>query len=189
MLGLGLTALVGYLLLAVLIPSLRVTAEVQKRSDLRQHALVASRWLENDLQEAAPAAIGLRSNPAILAVQPLEALAVDGSAVWDEKLVVYLHTQRELRRGEWDSTSTPGLSLTLQTGRPTRTPQDDLQQLFSGFTRTKVVAKYLNSLTITHGGLGDAVTVPIIFDFEFKSDAQSVDFYRFQKVISPRMGE
>lgn len=187
MVAIGLLLLASVILMKVLVPSLRIGGEMQRRADFRQQALLAGRWLELDLRLGSPAAIGILSNPVVMAVQPPREMALDGSILWDQRLIVYSHSNLELKRGEW--TGSPSLSTPLSQTRPSRVSQTDLQLLGSWNTSSRVLARNVLSFAVSHGGVGESVGTPLRLEMEFRNPDSPEEFFKFQKIISPRMGE
>lgn len=186
----ALLALAGLILLRVLIPSFRTTRATQQRVTLRQEALVAGRWLALDLQQASPAGIAIRPTPAVLTVQPIRELTVEGKRVWEQFLVTYTLVGTQLKRGRWDSGGSPALSVTLFNSRPGRpTPTDLLTLAGAAPADARTIANNVSSLSFSHGGLANSVAGPITVELELRDPAPSGPSYRMRKSLSPRMGE
>ena len=69
--GAGLLLMIGLILVQVLIPSLRATAESQRRAGMQQKASLVFRRLGSDLQDSVPSALSISTSPPVIAGQPV----------------------------------------------------------------------------------------------------------------------
>lgn len=92
----------------VLRPGLQAWTRGQARAEVQQSVLVASRWLEADVQRAAPRSFHLDQGRLSMATPgPEPAYDASGSLLWSQRVMYWLDQQGRLRRQTEDLPATP----------------------------------------------------------------------------------
>lgn len=131
--GIAITVLV-----AALVPSLRVTLRGHQRIELQQSGRLALRFMQDDLGLSARA--GVAQGPNWLSAHRLREVSAAGTQVWEDHVVVYRWTDENLTRSIWRPAD-------LDLGRPYQpsgVSADDL-------TETRVVARGVEAFKVTPG--------------------------------------
>lgn len=182
--------MLGLILVQVLIPSFRSTAENQKRVGMQQKALLVFRRLGGDLQDIVPSALSVSATPPVLAGQPISEFTPQGSIQFATELWVYFLVGDELQRVKWESPGPPSLSVTLQTSAPSRLPQGDLAQFpITSNPKALALTDKVSQFSVTHGGVGSSVAGPITVELTLGGTAQEAARVQMRRVYSPRLGE
>lgn len=189
--AMGLISMLGLLIIQVVIPSFRSTAETQKRISLQQKAMLLFRRLGNDVQDSSPAAISISSSPAVIAGQPISEFTPEASQLYTVGLWAYYQVGDEVRRVDWTPPGPPAISVTLQTTAPTRlTPADLAAFTTATIPLARTLTDQVRSLQLTHAGVGTAVagplTVEVVLGPPGPNDPARV---QMRRVYSPRLGE
>ena len=188
--GAGLLIMLGLILVRVLIPSVRSTAENQKRVGMQQKALLVFRRLAGDLQDTVPSALSVSTSPPVLAGQPISEFSPQGSIQFAPELWAYFLVDEELRRVKWESPGPPSLSLTLQSSAPSRLPQSDLAQFpTTSIPKAQILTDKVRQFSVAHGGVGSSVAGPITVNLSLGGTTEEAARVQMRRVYSPRLGE
>lgn len=188
--GAGLLLMIGLILVQVLIPSLRATAESQRRAGMQQKASLVFRRLGSDLQDSVPSALSISTSPPVIAGQPISQFTNTAKVEFATELWAYFLLGDELRRVRWQSPGPPTLSVTLQASTPSRLPQTDLDKFpVTTIPRAQPLTDKVTGFTVTHGGVGSSVAGPITVELSLGGTTQETARVKMRRVFSPRLGE
>lgn len=133
----GLAFMLGMCVMLVVLPSFRIAAEGQIRTELQQQGELALQQLAADLQASVPTGVSLAppfsaTDGTIVAVNPLaDSLGAGGSLSYRPEMKIWWHDlpKRQLSRKVFHNGDPPGVTLNFQSNQALQTTRPVLVNL------------------------------------------------------------
>lgn len=151
LLALGLTLVVGTLVVEVLIPAMERTQKVSQRAGVQTRLAVTLDRLESDLQRSSLVGVSLLpgdgTQATAVALVPIVETTPQGTLVWGQELILYFALPGE--QALYHRVVKEGLEFSLS--RPPRLGHDELAALCSG-ADSRVLLRGVERFGVTHQG-------------------------------------